>query len=278
MSWDSGGPERSPDELLALVRAKANRVRWRRRLGVTSSAVALVATMVLAAVALAGPQGAARTQVATLGHGSTSTRGPLPGSPAGAAVTVAPPATPSTPSTTAWAPPPTTPSGASPTRPRVAPTLPPATTTTTAPQSVTTVAPTTTTTAPWPPVCAAPFLQAVATADGSSYPPGQVVNIALSIQNRGTVTCMLNRDPGMAIRDATGKSVQSEGVADLCTFFSRPGPPTCVLAPGQSQQFNGLSWTHTGCVPGTAPCAPGTYTADVSWGEITAAPLRIVLS
>jgi hypothetical protein len=118
----------------------------------------------------------------------------------------------------------------------------------------------------------------MSTADRASYTSGQTVNIELAMKNVGSVTCALGREPGMTIRDAAGKVVIVEGVADLCTFYVSPGPPPCVMAPGQVERYTGLTWSHTSCSPTGDPCAAGTYAADTSWGEIKAAPVAIVLS
>jgi hypothetical protein len=261
LSWDSHGPERSSDELLALVRAKADRIRWHRRLAVMSSAVVLVA-VVLTAVALGGPGSAGQTRVQTLDHGTTSTSETTIGPP----VTEAPLTVPST-TTPAAAPIPST------TRPSVA-TTPPRAATTVPPSSV---APTTTTAVPWPPTCAPPDLVLTAIADQkTSYAPGQIVKIVESIRNHGPVTCALGRNPNITIRDATGKAVAGAATADLCTVSVINQQPLCMLPPGQIQNF-GMDWSHTGCTPAGGPCPAGTYTAEGSWSELKAPPVVMIL-
>lgn len=273
MSWGNDGPQRSPDELLALVRAKADRIRWRRRLGVASGAIAGTAVL-LASVALASPGGGGRTRVQTLGPATTS----APGT-AGSDTTLETPATQSTvtdptaagpaaTTTTAAAGPATTPTTHPP-----ATTVPP--TTRTAPTVASTTS--TSTTTPQPPQCQASDLVVTATSDRTSYSPGQTASFTVSAKYLGAGSCALGRDPGMTISDATGKFIQGSMMADLCTFYVVPGPPPCLMAHGDVKSAV-MTWTHTVCSPSGSPCPAAGYRADLTFGEIKAATVTFALT
>jgi len=276
LSWGNDGPQRSPDELLALVRAKADRIRWRRRLGVASGAIAVTAVL-LASVALASPGGGGRTKVQTLGPATTS----APGT-GGSDTTLETPATQSTVTDpTAAAPAATTTTTSAATGPAATPptTHPPASTVPSTTRTAPTVASTTTTsiTAAQPPQCQASDLVVTATSDRTSYSPGQTASFTVAARYLGAGSCALGRDPGMTISDAAGKSIESSMMVDLCTFYVVPGPPPCLMAPGDVKSAV-MTWTHTVCSPSGSPCPAAGYRADLNFGEIKAATVTFALT
>ena len=262
MSPGDAAPQRTPGELLELVRAKADRIRWRRRLVGAGGSIVLVAG-ILAAVALARP-GPGQRHVQTLGEAPTA---------AGSTTTLPPP--------TATLSPPTTPP------PGIA--LPPATTTappTTAPPksppptnavrvTTTSVAPTVSTTSAPPPPCTADKLALTVATDQSSYPVGATVKIHLALTNLGSQTCALAQNPGIEIIDPTGRKAVNILVGDLCPPYGTVGtPPYCPVDPYKPFPYD-VTWAAPGQCGAIPACAPGVYTAQATWVTKGTASFRL---
>lgn len=259
MRWtDHGGPlpDRSPDDLLKVVQAKAGaRLRRRERLSLATGTVIALAAVVV----LVGRGGHHTTSLQVTGTGPASVTVPTTAlglfdtSSAPKPTTTSPPTTFAVPATTTVLP----------------SNLP---TTSAPPSSLATVPPTTapptTTTTPPPAVaaCTAAEVAVTATPDKATYSAGEVVKVAVAATNRSGHDCT-PVDPGIAVQDSTGKSVGGAGVVDIFTMGA-PGQPPPVWHAGQTLSTS-LTWPQT-CSP--TGCPPGQYTVTAKFGPYVSPP------
>ena len=269
MPWnDRSGPvpERSEDELLAVVKSRAARIRRRRVVSASAGAVACLVTVVLAVSALAGSGdgGASSLRVTGPGPSEPATTLPEPSSTTLSTVPPAPSTSSSTPSSVVRPVPLAT----------TATTRPVTTTPTTTPAPTPTTTSTSTTVAPVV-ACAASEVVVTATPAKAVYASGDAVSATVSAQNRSTHPCV-PVDPAYEIRDAAGKSLGGGAVADIFTFPPGPGQTPQPWNPGQTLSIT-VTWPQM-CPPANGPCPPGTYTITATFGPYRSAPAPFTIA
>lgn len=108
------------------------------------------------------------------------------------------------------------------------------------------------------PPCAAADVVVTVAVDQPAYKPGQAVKGTTSIQNRGTVTCLLAPRENVTIDDATGREV---GNFTYTQEFREP----VQAAPGRNLSAT-FTWDERDC--SSPPCVPapaGSYTVVARW-------------
>ena len=272
MPWtDHAGPtpERSQEELLTLVQARARKLRRRRvRTSASMGALAVMAVVVLAIAAI--DRTPDRTSLRVTGPPPPSSGIADATASVETSTTVPPPAPAST-----LAP-------ASSTVPTVSPTtsLRPAPTAPVGSGAATTAAAastTTTSTTLRPLVACTPGEVVVTVAtDRTTYAPGETVRITAAAQNRSDHACH-PVDPRFEFSQEPGTPLGGVAVADMFTM-GRPGEPPPRWEPGQTLTAP-LEWAPT-CPPSHSArsCPPGVYTVVASFGSSRSAPARFSIT
>lgn len=234
---------RSEDEILALVREKADGLQRRRRRLIGASGGIAAALLLVLGVAVASTTGRPNETTVTADNGMGSTERPT---------TTAVPSTTQTPTSTEESTSSTTmpaqPAGEAGHQPRPAGShAPPPTTRTT----TTTIAP--------PPLCPASAIEMVVTTDRSTYSPGEEVVMTAKATNHAGHDCAEADSSETAIRNQEGRQVyamSSIGARIQGDWRWRAGETRTSEA-----RWNQQSLTEHG----NSAVPPGTYTVTVSW-------------
>jgi hypothetical protein len=265
LSWtDQPGPRprRSEGQLLDVVRGRATRLRRQRRTRLSAGLCGLVALVVVAAaLAREGDDRSSQLRVV----------GPIPTTATTALATtiIVEPTT----TTASLSDAPSTTTAVRATAPPTTRTTLPAAPPTTARPTTTTVPSTTTTEPPALTACDPADVVVTATPERSSYPKGTTVVVIAAAQNRGSRACT-PFDPKVEFADSTGTGMGGVGVFDRFTM-GWPGQPPPSWQPGEtlSHPFEWPQWCGLG-----GDCAPGTYTATVSFGPFRSAPAPFTIT